>query len=99
MIRAARNWTWTAVLCTLLFIAPPARATISYAVSVAHPEKHIFGVTMRVPNVREHVLLQMPAWNALYQIRDFASHIMQVAAKDETGNALTVVKLDKQTWE
>ena len=99
MIRAARSWAWIAVLCTLLFVAPPARATISYAVSVAHPERHIFGVTMRVPNVHEHVLLQMPAWNALYQIRDFASHMMQVSAKDETGNALSVVKLAKQTWQ
>jgi predicted metalloprotease with PDZ domain len=99
MIRVARKWPWTVVLSTLLFAASPVHATISYAVSVAHPERHIFGVTMRVPNVRERVLLQMPAWNALYQIRDFASHMMQVTAKDEAGNTLSIEKLDKQTWQ
>ncbi len=54
---------------------------------------------MRVPNVHDRVLLQMPVWNALYQIRDFSSHMMQVAAKDEVGSALPIVKLDKQTWQ
>src|SRR6202022_3504634 len=87
------------VLAALLFAARPARATIDYSISVAHPEKHLFGVTMRVPNVRDRVLLQMPAWNALYQIRDFSSHMMRVTAKDEAGSTLPIVKLDKQTWQ
>ena len=54
---------------------------------------------MRVPNVHDRVFLQMPAWNALYQIRDFSSHMMQVTAKDKAGNALPIAKLDKQTWQ
>jgi predicted metalloprotease with PDZ domain len=99
MTRCARNWQRAAVLAALLFAARPARATIDYAVSVAHPERHVFGVKMRVPNVHDRVLLQMPAWNALYQIRDFASHILHVSAKDEAGNLLPIVKLDKQTWQ
>ena len=53
---------------------------------------------MRIPNVRDQVTLQMPAWNALYQIRDFSSHMMQVAANDEEGHPLPLRKLDKQTW-
>jgi predicted metalloprotease with PDZ domain len=40
----------------------------------------------------------MPAWNALYQIRDFSAHMMQFSAKDEEGHPLTFRKLDKQTW-
>src|SRR5712671_5199414 len=99
MIRCVRNWKRAAALAALLFAARPARATIDYSVSVAHPEKHLFGVTMRVPGVHDHVLLQMPAWNALYQIRDFSSHMLQVTAKDEAGNVLPTVKLDKQTWQ
>src|SRR5467141_305397 len=99
MIRCVRNWKRAAALAALLFAARPARATIEYSVSVARPEKHLFGVTMRVPNVHDRVLLQMPAWNALYQIRDFSSHMMQVTAKDEAGATLPIVKLDKQTWQ
>src|SRR6266850_1644680 len=98
MIRCVRNWKRAAALVALLFAARPARATIEYSVSVAHPEKHLFGVTMRIPNVHDRVLLQMPAWNALYQIRDFSSHIMQASAKDHAGNALPMAKLDKLTW-
>jgi predicted metalloprotease with PDZ domain len=99
MIRCARNWKRAAALVALLFAARPARATIDYSISVAHPERHLFGVTMRVPNVHDRVLLQMPAWNALYQIRDFSSHMLQVTAKDEAGATLPIVKLDKQTWQ
>ncbi len=53
---------------------------------------------MRIPKVRDQVTLQMPAWNALYQIRDFSSHMMQVTARDEEGHPLPMRKLDKQTW-
>lgn len=87
-----------AMLACALFFALPARATIDYTVSIAHPERHMFGVTMRIPNVRDQVTVQMPAWNALYQIRDFSSHMMQVTAKDEEGRSLPLRKLDKETW-
>jgi predicted metalloprotease with PDZ domain len=93
------HWKRVVTLAVLFFAVSSARATIDYSVSVAHPEKHVFGVTMRVPNVHDRVLLQMPAWYALYQIRDFASHMMQVTANDEAGDRLPIVRLDKQTWQ
>jgi predicted metalloprotease with PDZ domain len=86
------------LLSAFLFISYPAHATIDYTVSIAHPEAHIFGVTMHVPGVHDRLTLQMPAWNALYQIRDFSSHMMQVSAFDEEKHQLPIVKLDKQTW-
>jgi predicted metalloprotease with PDZ domain len=82
-----------------LFIARQAHATIDYTISVARPEKHVILVTMRVPSVRNQLILQMPAWNALYQIRDFSSHILQVTAQDEENHPLHLVKLDKLTWQ
>jgi predicted metalloprotease with PDZ domain len=99
MIRCGRAGFWIGALAALLLVALPARATVDYAISVAHPERHVFGVTMRIPEVHDRVLLQIPAWNALYQIRDFSSHVMQVVASDETGHFLPIRKLDKQTWE
>jgi len=98
MIFRPRILQQAAILAAVLYFASPARATIDYTVSIAHPERHIFGVTMRIPKVRDQVTLQMPAWNALYQIRDFSSHMMQVTAKDEEGHPLPLRKLDKQTW-
>lgn len=92
-----KPWGAGILAVAFLFVAP-AHATIDYTVSLSHPERHIFGVTMRIPNVRDQVTLQMPAWNALYQIRDFSSHMMQVTAKDDAGHTLPLRKLDKQTW-
>ena len=93
-----RSWSRGVFLAAIFFLACPARATIEYTVSLAHPDRHVIGVTMRVPNVRDRVTVQMPAWNALYQIRDFSSHMTQVTAKDDEGRSLPLRKIDKQTW-
>src|ERR1700722_3997606 len=98
MIFCSRIGIRAAIAAALFYFACPASATIDYTVSISHPENHVFGVTMRIPNVRDRVTLQMPAWNALYQIRDFSAHMMQVAAKDDEGHPLPLRKLDKQTW-
>ncbi|HKV25499.1 MAG TPA: hypothetical protein VJN93_12970 [Candidatus Acidoferrum sp.] len=71
---------------------------ISYEISIAHPEQHLFHVVMSVPGVEGTLLVQMPAWNALYQIRDFSSHIQQVQALEGT-KAAPIEKIDKQTWK
>jgi predicted metalloprotease with PDZ domain len=52
---------------------------------------------MTIPNVTGEVIVRMPAWNALYQIRDFSGHVQQVEAF--VGSEVTPIeKLDKQTW-
>jgi predicted metalloprotease with PDZ domain len=87
-----------AVLCVMLaFVACSARATIQYEVSLEHPEQHLFHVTMTIPNVAGNVDVQIPAWNALYQIRDFSSHIEKVAAT-ASDTTVAIEKVDKQTW-
>jgi predicted metalloprotease with PDZ domain len=94
-IAAACRFT---LLIVALLLALPAQATIGYALSVAQPEQHFFHVTMTIPEVRNEVIVQLPAWNARYQIRDFAYHVVNVRAADEASRSLAVVKLDKQTW-
>src|SRR5215472_7072453 len=74
------------------------RAAIRYEVSLAHPEQHLFHVKMEVPDVQGEVKLQMAAWNALYEIRDFSSHVQQVEASVD-GRRVPVEKLDKLTWD
>ncbi|MGB7230328.1 MAG: hypothetical protein WBD19_01555, partial [Candidatus Acidiferrum sp.] len=58
----------------------PGDDSIRYEISLDHPESHLFHVTMNVPDVEGELTVQMPAWNALYQIRDFSSHVQQVEA-------------------
>ena len=52
---------------------------------------------MVIPGAKDEVTIQMPAWNALYQIRDFASHVQQVQAFSGD-KLLPIEKVDKQTW-
>lgn len=72
-------------------------AAITYEVSLAHPERHIVFVRMLIPDVSGEVVVQMPAWNALYEIRDFSSHVREVTAYAGSQPA-PIEKLDKQTW-
>ncbi len=74
-----------------------AAATIRYTVSLEHPERHVFHVSMEIPDVTGEVTVQMPAWNALYQIRDFSAHVREVEAFAGS-NQTAVEKLDKLTW-
>ncbi len=85
----------------------PVRATIGYQISLAHPEQHLFHVTMSIPNVNGEVVVQIPAWNALYQIRDFSAHIQRVEAFElgpvsdgvpPNENPAAIEKIDKQSW-
>ena len=85
-------------LLVLFLLVAPARAAIHYTVSVAHPEQHLFHVTMEIPDVSGEVVVAMPAWNALYQIRDFAMHVQRVDAVAD-GKPVPIEKLDKQTWK
>ena len=80
-----------------VFIAPLANAEIRYSVSLAHPEQHLFHVTVEVPDVKDRVELQMAAWDALYEIRDFSSHVQRVSAS-VNGRDVPIKKLDKLTW-
>ena len=73
------------------------RAEIHYAVSLAHPEQHLFHVYRGNPRCEGELNLQMAAWNALYEIRDFSSHVQQVEAFAD-GKRVAIEKLDKLTW-
>jgi len=88
-----------AILCFSIFLAfdTSSKATIRYEISLARPEQHLFHVTMTIPEVKGEVTVQMPAWNALYQIRDFSTHVRQLEASAGT-QIEPVEKLDKQTW-
>ncbi len=81
----------------LALVTSSAGGTIRYTVSLQHPERHIFHVSMEIPDVTGEVIVQMPAWNALYQIRDFSAHVREVEAF-AGANQAAVEKLDKLTW-
>jgi predicted metalloprotease with PDZ domain len=89
-----------ALIAFFLFLAPAASATIRYTISLDHPERHLFHVRMEIPNARNGTEVAIPAWNTLYQIRDFAYRISNVRASGRTPSnaAFAIRMLDKQTW-
>lgn len=90
---------WVAISLFLYFsmVTAPVDAAIRYEVSLVPPEQHVFHVSMQIPDVKGEVVVQMAAWNALYQIRDFSAHVQRVEAFADS-EPVPIEKLDKQTW-
>ena len=101
-IRIHSKLHWIALLVLILFSATPSNATIRYYVSLAEQEKHEFHVTMSIPKAAEGMTVAIPAWNALYQVRDFGFRVRDVRAEfTATARRIPVPlrQIDKQTWK
>jgi predicted metalloprotease with PDZ domain len=92
------------LLVLFCFCVPSANATVRYEISLEKRQDHFFEIRMHIPNAAYGTKVAMPAWNALYQIRDFASRVRNItaaaASNDGTSlGGLSVHALDKQTWQ
>ncbi len=85
----------------LLVCCAPAVAQqppVDYYVSLAKMRDRLVHVRIHVAGTSSERDVQLPVWNALYQVRDFAQYVRRVTAKDASGRALPVRKMDKTTW-
>src|SRR5579859_878571 len=71
----------------------------AYTVICTAPEQHLAQVQVVLAPGQAQRELQLPVWNALYQVRDFSQYVNWIRAKDRAGNALAVRKLDKSRWQ
>jgi predicted metalloprotease with PDZ domain len=94
---------WILAVIAVFAIASQADAqqstAIAYTVTFTSPEQHLVEVQLALPEGPDQRKLQLPVWNALYQIRDFAQYVNWVRAKDRAGHAIAVRKLDKSSWQ
>src|SRR5580658_6774562 len=92
-----RFFRWFFLLLAVLAVAGPSRATIRYTIHLNRTDDHIFDVDVSIPNAPQGVTVAMPAWNTLYQIRDFAYRIRALRASSGMSNSIpyTVRELDK----
>src|SRR5579863_725731 len=88
-----------AALLALSSAATSASGPVDYNVALAAPERHLLEIRVTLPEGSARRDLQLPVWNALYQIRDFAHYVNWVHAADASGQALRVTKLDKSRWQ
>jgi predicted metalloprotease with PDZ domain len=91
-------------LCAVILAIPSASiaqpaAPIGYTVSLSSPEQHLVEVQIILPAGPAQRELQLPVWNALYQIRDFAQYVNWIRAKDRSGRLLPLDELDKSRWQ
>ena len=71
---------------------------VHYTVSLAGYRSHLLHVEMQLPAGETVRTVQLPVWNAVYQIRDFAQYVNWEKAKSAGGQVLPMHPLDKTTW-
>jgi predicted metalloprotease with PDZ domain len=82
-----------------LILVAPSYAATGYTISLTNPAQHLVEVRIILPEGAPRRELQLPVWNSLYQVRDFAQYVNWVRAKDRAGQSLTVRALDKSRWQ
>jgi predicted metalloprotease with PDZ domain len=87
-----------AALLLACSVAPAQSPPIAYTIGLASPEQHLVEVQIVLPPGAPERELQMPVWNALYQVRDFSQYVNWLRATDRSGKALTVREADKSCW-
>ena len=96
--RAAARYLFRLAVIVGALLAP-LYAVTNYTVSLVNPEQHLVEVQIQLPDGSSQRQLQLPVWNALYQVRDFAQYVNWIRAKDHAGRPLTVRLLDKSRWQ
>ena len=77
--------------------APAEEEPVRYELDLRQPATHRVGVRMMVTDAAPSTEIQFPAWNALYQMRDFVRHVQELHAACD-GLAAELVPVDINTW-
>jgi predicted metalloprotease with PDZ domain len=87
----------TAVSCSFPEAKRPQPT--EYFVSLADSSRHVAHVSIRLTQGNGIRTFDMPVWNALYQVRNFAANIEEVRAQDATGAPAVVLNTRTSEWE
>jgi len=72
---------------------------IRYTITLTNPTEHFVEVAIAIPPGPAQRELQLPVWNATYQIRDFAEYVLWIRARTPSGAPLPTRKLNKSRWQ
>jgi len=87
----------TSVTCSSPVRAQPQPT--EYFISLADNTRHLAHVSLRFSQASGTLTLNMPVWNALYQVRDFAAHVANVRATDAGSRPVPVLSRQNSQWE
>lgn len=85
------------ILAPLSWAQPPSH--VEYTITLGSPAQHLVEVQIAVPAGAPQHEFQLPVWNALYQVRDFAQFVNWIHAKDRSGKPLAIREVDKSRWQ
>ncbi|HWX92523.1 MAG TPA: PDZ domain-containing protein [Terriglobales bacterium] len=77
----------------------PGGSQIRYTISLAAYQEHLLHIQLQLPAGAAQRQVQLPLWNALYQVRDFSQYVNWLKAKRPGGEGLATRKIDKNTWQ
>ena len=77
----------------------PTPPPTEYFVSLSDPANHLAHVSIRIREGEAKRTLDMPVWNALYQVRNFAANVQHVRAQDALGAPAAVRNTKTSEWE
>ena len=89
--------TWR-VLAIAQQVANPSPQVL-YTISLSQPAQHLLHIRITVPPGKAEQELQLPVWNALYQVRDFSQYVNWVRATDLAGAPLPLRELNDSRWQ
>jgi predicted metalloprotease with PDZ domain len=92
---------WISLFCfAIMTISLSAQNKIAYEVSFSEPQAHYVDVAMEISGLKgAHLDLKMPVWTpGSYLIREFAKNVESFEAFNASGSALSVEKINKNTW-
>ncbi len=78
-------------------VTPTSSPQVKYKVSLEDPAEHLLRVRVSIGGSPD-AKVQLPVWNATYQVRDFSQYVLWLKARDVSGKPVAVRKLDKTTW-
>ncbi|MFZ4729854.1 MAG: M61 family metallopeptidase [Pseudanabaena sp.] len=73
----------------------------NYRLSIPEPENHLLEVELAIANWQDEFIdLKMPVWTpGSYLVREYAKHLQDFEAANETGQPLSWQKISKNHWQ
>jgi predicted metalloprotease with PDZ domain len=87
------------IFCLSLLAPAQTESKLDYRVTLADAGHHRVHVLMTYDPETAGDEVQLPVWNGLYQVRDFAKNVLEVKATSQSGEQLPLKQVDKTTWE
>ena len=98
MITLKTSFALLLITCCLPVGSQQRQSGVLYTVDTSKRAEHTLHVTVLFQPGDEQALVQLPTWNARYQIRNFSKYLLNLTAYSSDGRTLSVHAQDKTSW-